>query len=272
MSFRSSATAAMPDIRQGLGQMRERIPSFHSLTEAVVAGYTGEPVWVWALWRPCLVAVVFVAILFRFLERFSTGPPAPWLASPLLFTLVYCLMLARAVPPNERAEPGSNIARSARHYGGVLDLAAVERWQYALNLHQLLISSWVCVALVVEVRALGMHVWGNRYDPSPRGYRLGWLVWVVYSNRYLQGLDTLFLLLRDKVGCCCGCGCCWLPACCYLLLPLCCPAAAPAPAAAHACCCPACPACPWQRLEGQGGAAGAAPDAVCARVHVCRLC
>lgn len=147
-----------------------------------------SPVWVWALWRPCLVACIFLAILSRFLDRFSTAPPAPWLSSPLVFTLLYCTMLARSAPAPADARRRLEPSR----------LAAVERWHYALNLHQLLLNGWVCVALPLEVRALGMRAWGNRMDRSPRAYRLAWLIWVVYSNRYAQGLDTAFLLLRDK--------------------------------------------------------------------------
>ncbi|KAJ1623771.1 hypothetical protein T492DRAFT_883016, partial [Pavlovales sp. CCMP2436] len=183
-----------------------KIPSFSQLSELLhVAGHTGEPVWVWALWRPCLVAIIFVAILFRFLEAFSTGPPEPWVLAPLLFTVCYIAMLYKAVPQDSSGvghPPGSagfcKPGSTGRSRFGGLDLAAVERWQYALNLHQLLVSTWVCVSLVLEVRELGMQAWGNKYDPSPRAYRLGWLIWVIYSNRYLQGLDTLFLLLRDK--------------------------------------------------------------------------
>lgn len=199
--------------------MSRRIPSFSSLTEAVMsAGHSGQPVWVWALWRPCLVVLAFACVFFRFLERFSTGPPHPWLVSPLLFTVAYCAMLARAVPAsNAPAEPSrqrphlSGLMSPSRaattrappaapsRFGGALDLAAVERWQYAINLHQLLINGWVLAALCLEVRRLRMPAWGSGYDPSPPYFRLGWLLWVVYSNRYVQGLDTLFLLLRDKV-------------------------------------------------------------------------
>jgi len=156
-----------------------------------VAGYSGDPIWVWALWRPCLVAAVFLAILLRFLVVFTMPPPAPSIVAPVVFTVLYCTMLARSAP--------HALDRDGRtHFGTGVDLAAVERWQYALNLHQLILGGWVVMALISEVRTLGMHLWGNAWDPSPRAYRLGWLIWVVYSNRYMQGLDTLFLLLRDK--------------------------------------------------------------------------
>jgi hypothetical protein len=188
-------------LSDGLNRMTQKVSSFSSLTEAALlsAGFSGEPIWVLALWRPFFVVGAFLALLVRFIEHFSSAPPTPWLPSPLIFTLVYCLMLARAVP-NDATEPGSPSAvRRARVSGWLsLNLAAVERWQYTLNLHHLLVSGWVCVALVMEVRALGMSAWGAAYDPSPRAYRLGWLIWIVYFNRYLQGLDTLFLLLRDK--------------------------------------------------------------------------
>lgn len=156
-----------------------------SVYTTVTSAFSGEPVWVFSLWRPCLVFCVFLAILFRFLEAFPEAPPAPAVGGPIAFTALYGSLLAYG--------GARSLARFTKGRLGV-----VERWQYALNLHQLLLNAWLCAALLMEVRALGMSVWGNVLDRSPRAYRLSWLVWVGYANRYLQGLDTVFLLLREK--------------------------------------------------------------------------
>ena len=43
-----------------------------------------------------------------------------------------------------------------------------------------------------------MVIWGNRYDVSMAGFRVGWIIWVHYNNKYVELLDTLWMLLRKK--------------------------------------------------------------------------
>lgn len=46
--------------------------------------------------------------------------------------------------------------------------------------------------------AKGMTFWGNRYDPSMSGFRVGFAIWVHYNNKYVELLDTAWMLLRKK--------------------------------------------------------------------------
>lgn len=66
------------------------------------------------------------------------------------------------------------------------------------NLYQTLLNLWCVIAFVQEVRALGMSIVGNPIDNSPEAYRLGFIVWVHYNNKYVEFLDTVFMALRKK--------------------------------------------------------------------------
>ncbi|HLD78616.1 MAG TPA: elongation of very long chain fatty acids protein, partial [archaeon] len=63
---------------------------------------------------------------------------------------------------------------------------------------QALFNLWFVIAMVVEVISLGFSVWGNYFDPSPRSYFLSVLIWLHYQNKYVEWLDTVFIVLRLK--------------------------------------------------------------------------
>ena len=50
----------------------------------------------------------------------------------------------------------------------------------------------------LEVYALGMNWWGNTIDHSGSGFRLASLIYVHYNNKFVELLDTLFMVLRKK--------------------------------------------------------------------------
>ena len=47
---------------------------------------------------------------------------------------------------------------------------------------QVILNAWCVVEFIREVSGYGssvnMTVWGNRRDPSLRGFQLGWVIWV----------------------------------------------------------------------------------------------
>ena len=55
-----------------------------------------------------------------------------------------------------------------------------------------------CGAFILEVRNSGMNVWGNPVDRSATGYRMAFLIWVHYNNKYVELLDTMFMIARKK--------------------------------------------------------------------------
>lgn len=72
----------------------------------------------------------------------------------------------------------------------------------------MLLNCWCVWVLCQEVAgygmAKGMTFWGNRYDPSMAGFRVGFAIWVHYNNKYVELLDTAWMLLRkkDRQVCC----------------------------------------------------------------------
>jgi GNS1/SUR4 family len=70
------------------------------------------------------------------------------------------------------------------------------------NAYQVALNVWCVAEFAREISGYGegrnMRFWGNRYDPSMAGFRLGFVVWVHYNNKYVELLDTLWMLLRKK--------------------------------------------------------------------------
>ena len=80
---------------------------------------------------------------------------------------------------------------------------------------QTVVNAWMVVAFVREVYRTGMPLWGSRVDVSPDGWRLAFLVYAHYHNKYVEFVgvlrvaprgsfpaphrtDTLFMILRKK--------------------------------------------------------------------------
>jgi hypothetical protein len=67
---------------------------------------------------------------------------------------------------------------------------------------QVLLNAWCVWDFAREISGHGearnMVFWGNRYDSSMAGFRVGWIVWMHYNNKFVELLDTLWMLLRKK--------------------------------------------------------------------------
>lgn len=51
---------------------------------------------------------------------------------------------------------------------------------------------------VLEVYNLRLKFAGNVFDKSPAGWHLGFLIFLHYNNKYIELLDTVFMVLRKK--------------------------------------------------------------------------
>merc|ERR1711988_342583 len=74
----------------------------------------------------------------------------------------------------------------------------IQDYMFTYNIYQTVLNLWCLVAMLAEVRNAGMSVWGNSMEHSPKGWRMGFLVWVHYNNKYVELLDTVFMILRKK--------------------------------------------------------------------------
>lgn len=74
------------------------------------------------------------------------------------------------------------------------------------NLYQTLLSIWSVALFIWEVRKIGAKPWGNteagvehlEWVDQARYGRLMWVLWLHYNNKYVELLDSVFMILRKK--------------------------------------------------------------------------
>mmetsp|Transcript_22716 Transcript_22716/g.44231 ORF Transcript_22716/g.44231 Transcript_22716/m.44231 type:complete len:304 (+) Transcript_22716:55-966(+) len=66
------------------------------------------------------------------------------------------------------------------------------------NLYQTVFNSWWVVMAVLEVYELGYPPFNLPLTLKADQFNLGFLIWLHYQNKYLEMLDTVFMVLRKK--------------------------------------------------------------------------
>ena len=66
------------------------------------------------------------------------------------------------------------------------------------NVYQALFNIFMVVSFLREVRRTGMPWWGSRVDRSLQGRPLAFLLYAHYHNKYVEFLDTFFMVVRKK--------------------------------------------------------------------------
>jgi len=66
----------------------------------------------------------------------------------------------------------------------------------AYNGYQVLLNLYGVVAFAYE--AWGKPLWGQEIDRSLGGFNVAFLIWVHYNNKYVELLDTVFMVFRKK--------------------------------------------------------------------------
>ena len=74
----------------------------------------------------------------------------------------------------------------------------LNEYMFSYNLYQMVLNAYCAFSILGEARSLGMRVWGNPVDESPRASRLAFLVWLHYQNKYIELADTALMVLRKK--------------------------------------------------------------------------
>lgn len=105
-----------------------------------------------------------------------------WPGVPAVMTALYLAMVFG----------GSKYFESRKAVSGLKD------YMFTYNLYQVIINVWCVVAFVVEVRRAGMRPVLNKVDLGPNSFRLGFVTWVHYNNKYVELLDTVWMVLRKK--------------------------------------------------------------------------
>jgi len=104
-----------------------------------------------------------------------------WISCPIIATIVYLLFVHFGCKWMENRKPFS-----------------CKEFMFTYNVYQVVLNTWTVIEFVRELSGRNMPWWGNRIDRSPAGYRLGFLIWCHYNNKYLELLDTVFMVLRKK--------------------------------------------------------------------------
>lgn len=154
---------------------------------------------------PCVMTAVYLTGVWGLTKYFEGRKPMQGLKD-YMFTYNLYQVRGRVSPRATRA-----LARPARARGARAPCArrrgraALSRGtplarhtRAALSPAQVIINVWCVVAFVLEVRRAGMSAVGNKVDLGPNSFRLGFVTWVHYNNKYVELLDTLWMVLRKK--------------------------------------------------------------------------
>lgn len=68
------------------------------------------------------------------------------------------------------------------------------------NAYQCVLNLWCVLAVIHEVSTnpIFVGVWGNTPVSTPAGFHISYLVWVHYNNKYVELLDSVFMVLKKK--------------------------------------------------------------------------
>ena len=68
----------------------------------------------------------------------------------------------------------------------------------AMNLYQVLVNVAVVVVALRALTAWGGTIWAIPLDLSPRGHLFAMCIWIHYSDKYTELLDTVVMVARRK--------------------------------------------------------------------------
>lgn len=106
-----------------------------------------------------------------------------WWSGPICFSIGYLIMVYVGPKLMKDREPFD-----------------IKPYMFTYNLYQCVLNIWFVLAVAHELYTndLFTGIWGNYPDNSIRGFRISFLVWVHYNNKYVELLDTVFMILRKK--------------------------------------------------------------------------
>ncbi len=76
----------------------------------------------------------------------------------------------------------------------------IKPYIFVYNLYQCLLNIYCVVEMCREVynNPIFSSIWGNYPVPGVRSYRISFLIWLHYNNKFVELLDTLWMILRKK--------------------------------------------------------------------------
>lgn len=107
-----------------------------------------------------------------------------WLSGPVFFSIAYLSMVYFGTRYMKDKEPFQNM----------------KPYIFTYNLYQCMLNLWCVAAVIHEVRTNVMFqgIWGTYPEETPRAFRISFLVWIHHNNKYIELLDTFFMIIRKK--------------------------------------------------------------------------
>jgi hypothetical protein len=106
-----------------------------------------------------------------------------WWSGPIFFTTIYLLMVFL----------GPKLMKNREEF-------KIKPYIFTYNLYQCLMNIWTVVMMCREVyyNPIFPSAWGNFFVPGRASFRISFLVWVHYNNKFVELLDTVWMVLRKK--------------------------------------------------------------------------
>jgi len=81
----------------------------------------------------------------------------------------------------------------------------ITKYVFVYNMYQCVLNGFVVGLMIWEFAhnswysmRYGFLPWGNRMQNGYAGFRMSWLVWLHYNNKYLELMDTMWMVLKKK--------------------------------------------------------------------------
>lgn len=116
-------------------------------------------------------------------EKYKDPFKSVWISGPLFFTTVYLICVYY----------GQYVMSGRQEF-------RIKHYIFTYNVYQCLFNLWCVLAMIVEVFN-NPHFkvpWGNSPETGVGGFRISFLVWLHYNNKYIELLDTVWMILRKK--------------------------------------------------------------------------
>jgi len=134
------------------------------------------------LWKPIALTSIYIYALTLFTQGWPKDQStfshcsvwAPLAASVLYLTAIFL---------------GTKFMKNREAY-------SAKNYMFTYNLYQTILNGWCVYAFLEEIVRNGYPVWGNTL--SSTSFKMSFLIWLHYNNKYVELLDTAFMVVRKK--------------------------------------------------------------------------
>jgi len=133
-----------------------------------------------------------------------------WLPVALTIAYIYILLVISSTWPQESAYlsqcsvlvpiSASIVYLIAIHCGKIYmetrEPANIKDYMFTYNLYQTILNAWCVYSFIAEIFKQGYPIWGNTLEST--NYQMSFLIWIHYNNKFVELLDTFFMVVRKK--------------------------------------------------------------------------